>query len=383
MNESSHTTLIGMAKRDAHERSREHPLDARDTALARTALAFALTFEHGRILQDPTTYHWMLKHQVLTTAHGSRAMDALCDLERAATAAIGTELWCAIVLALSAVLVCAPTRQLRLASALLLLAMRLAWMAVHDGNSIQPSDSYVVWNLLLIASFDAPPSVATPALSVARFGTAFASGVAYLFAAVLKLISPSWRTGQVTGCTTRVRYLRYETSATHVAQASRLCSGLTLHVPAHSSTPSLRAGVRASLQWIHSAPALPATRHRCRRARALSSTHMERAGDRAAATTATLLWPPRQAPRPRPLRIDARGHAAAHRRTMDFPLPLLAPRCSQSRRQHCRPPPPPRATATPRRLAPPPRDHCLRGPRCRDLLELGLRSHVTVTLIVT
>ena len=101
------------------------------------------------------------------------------------------------MLALSVVLVCAPTRRFRLASALLLLAMRLAWLAVHDGNSIQPSDSYVIWNLLLVASFDAPAAIASQALSVANFGTALASGIAYLFAAILKLVSPSWRTGQV------------------------------------------------------------------------------------------------------------------------------------------------------------------------------------------
>ena len=164
------------------------------SAVSRLALALALAFEHARILQEPSTYHWMIRRQGAAPPHGTWVFDVFSGLERAVANAIGAELWCALALMLSTVLVCGHTPQLRLSAITALLVMRLVWLAVHEGNSIQPSDSYVIWNIILVGSFDVPRL-----LDSARFGTAAAAGVAYLFSGMLKLASPSWRAGHAVG----------------------------------------------------------------------------------------------------------------------------------------------------------------------------------------
>jgi hypothetical protein len=103
------------------------------TALARVSLALSLAFEHARILQDPSTYHWIIRRQSTPVQHPLWAFQKLSDLGRASAIAIGAETWCALILMLSVVLVCARTPRLRLLAVGTLLAMRLAWLAVHEG----------------------------------------------------------------------------------------------------------------------------------------------------------------------------------------------------------------------------------------------------------
>ena len=174
-------------------------------AIARFAVAFALIFEHSKILADPSTYDWMVEYEAMPVFYGAGPVGRLASraarAQRGLVRCVGVRAWCVIVCCLGAALALGRRRCRRRACAVVV-AMRLCWMAVHDGNVVQPSDSYAIWAVALVAAVDSVEEATNTTqltLSVARFSAWAALSVGMLYAGLLKLASPSWVRGDAVG----------------------------------------------------------------------------------------------------------------------------------------------------------------------------------------
>ena len=176
-------------------------MDTAGALCARVCCAAAVAWEHLRILQDPRTYDWMVRHEVSHVAYDSPLLSVMTMWQRSVVAALGVELWCALTLFLCAAAVFCRGRRARLVVFSLLFAMRLNWIAVHDGNCFQPSDSYIAWNLLVLLAFDLPASSAR-ASALLVYGSYLCACAGYIFSGVAKLYSPSWTAGLAIGALT-------------------------------------------------------------------------------------------------------------------------------------------------------------------------------------
>jgi hypothetical protein len=144
-------------------------------AIARFAVAVALIFEHAKILADPSTYDWMVEYEAMPVFYGAGPVGRLASratrAQRGLVRCVGVRAWCVIICCLGAA-VALGRRRCRGRACAVIVAMRLCWMAVHDGNVVQPSDSYAIWAVALVAAVDLvddTTSATRRALAVARF----------------------------------------------------------------------------------------------------------------------------------------------------------------------------------------------------------------------
>ena len=77
-------------------------------AIARFAVAFALIFEHSKILADPSTYDWMVEYEAMPVFYGAGPVGRLASraarAQRGLVRCVGVRAWCVIICCLGAAL---------------------------------------------------------------------------------------------------------------------------------------------------------------------------------------------------------------------------------------------------------------------------------------
>lgn len=160
--------------------------------LARSAAAFALIYEYANIWKDPSTYQWLLHHQLHQPLKSDWAT-CLSTNMFGIVATMGMESYCLLAIIMAASLALCKSLAVRMLAIVVLLLHRSAHQSLSDRAQIfQPSDSYVFWNLVLLGAMD---TSSDELLNEARIGAYASTCLGYAFSGMLKAGSPSWSSG--------------------------------------------------------------------------------------------------------------------------------------------------------------------------------------------